>query len=743
MCRSSGVRVVTRSLILAAVVALAVGVAAGAPLRPAGRAEAAGACGSSSLTAAQLNAVFANPGIGGGAGGGYGGGDYQHVYPLPDGRNLWLFQDVFFSPDNDLRNSLTAASHNAGLVQDGNCWTTVGAPYSQDFVGKTLTTGSKRWFWPLDGDIGYDGKLWVFFAEMRNPYGTGASTGAAPYATWVARIDPSSLAVLSFTLAPNSGTQLYGWSITSDDTYSYLYGHCYRQFVRAANSVAQFDSVCMPHSYLARVVKGHFDWPLEYWTASGWSTNPFAAKPLMTRGAANPMDVQKFGDVYVNVTKIDDWWGVWTYVDKAPNPWGPWEQDQSIYMVNERRCSNCGVYHAHLLPYLDSNGQMIISYSNGAPFSVWQQNAYLYRPMFRNAPLPTYRTDAAVGDVGMTPRTPVRAIDTRLTGQRLRGGSFVKVPLTGKVAAGAVGTVVNLTVVYPSAPGFLTAWPCGARMPLASVVNYMANSVIANSVHVRLGPSQELCVFSWADADIVVDVAGSYVPSGGSGLHPSDPTRVYGGANGTTLPANTNRSVPLAGVAGVPASGVAAATFTVTVSNAAGPGYLVAWPCSQSRPLASNLNFFPGDTVSGSVTVPLGTGGDVCLFSPVAALVSVDLAGWWDATGERASLVQPFRALDTRSGTVPAAGSTVVAPLAAQVPAGTVAVVANVTVVGAAAAGHVDVWSCAVAPTGASISHGTGDTKAGVAAVALSEDGEWCLTTASAAHLLIDVMVLF
>jgi hypothetical protein len=386
---------------------------------------------------------------------------------------------------------------------------------------------------------------------------------------------------------------------------------------------------------------------------------------------------------------------------------------------------------------------MIISYSNGAPFSVWQQNAYLYRPSFRNAPLPTYRTDAAVGDVGMTPRTPVRAIDTRLTAQRLRGGSFVKVPLTGKVAAGAVGTVVNLTVVYPSAPGFLTAWPCGARMPLASVVNYMANSVIANSVHVRLGPSQELCVFSWADADIVVDVAGSYVPSGGSGLHPSDPTRVFGGANGTTLPANTNRSVPLAGVAGVPASGVTAATFTVTVSNAAGPGYLVAWPCSQTRPLASNLNFFPGDTISGSVTVPLGAAGDVCLYSPVAALVSVDLAGWWDAAGERASLVQPFRALDTRSGALPAAGSTVVAPLAAQVPVGTVAIVANVTVVGAGAAGHLDVWSCAVAPTGASISHGAGDTKAGVAAAALSVDGEWCLTTSSAAHLLIDVMVLF
>ena len=160
-------------------------------------------CDASTLTAAQLNAVFANPGRWA-AVPATRGGDYQHVYPLPDGRKLWLFQDMFFSADNDLRDSLTMAAHNAGLVQNGTCWSLVGGPQMNNYIGTPQTTPLRRWFWPMDGEIGADGALWVFMVEMRNPNGTGAAWGAAPAGTWVARIDTTSLAVLSF--APGAVT---------------------------------------------------------------------------------------------------------------------------------------------------------------------------------------------------------------------------------------------------------------------------------------------------------------------------------------------------------------------------------------------------------------------------------------------------------------------------------------------------------------------------------------------------------
>ena len=119
-------------------------------------ADAACATGTK-LTAAQLNADFAGPGLGSLPGAqGFGGGDYQHSYQLPDGRVLWLFQDMYFSDDDNLNMPLNNAAHNAGLIQDGNCWTVLGSQ-GRDFIGDAETIDSRRWFWPLDGEIGFDG----------------------------------------------------------------------------------------------------------------------------------------------------------------------------------------------------------------------------------------------------------------------------------------------------------------------------------------------------------------------------------------------------------------------------------------------------------------------------------------------------------------------------------------------------------------------------------------------------------
>ena len=135
----------------------------------------------SNLDAAQLNSVFASPGIGTQPGAeGYGGGDYQHAYPLPNGRVLWLFQDMYFSDDNNLNQPLNNAAHNAGLIQSGSCFSVLGRQ-GRDFIGDNLTVDSAHWFWPLDGEIGYDANLWIFMVEMSNPNGTGAGPGAAPW----------------------------------------------------------------------------------------------------------------------------------------------------------------------------------------------------------------------------------------------------------------------------------------------------------------------------------------------------------------------------------------------------------------------------------------------------------------------------------------------------------------------------------------------------------------------------------
>jgi hypothetical protein len=64
---------------------------------------AASDCVPSPSGEAELNQWFASPGLGAVSGQeGYGGGDYPHAYALPDGRVLWLLQDLHFSNDETL-----------------------------------------------------------------------------------------------------------------------------------------------------------------------------------------------------------------------------------------------------------------------------------------------------------------------------------------------------------------------------------------------------------------------------------------------------------------------------------------------------------------------------------------------------------------------------------------------------------------------------------------------------------------
>jgi autotransporter family porin len=125
------------------------------------------------------------------------------------------------------------------------------------------------------------------------------------------------------------------------------------------------------------------------------------------------------------------------------------------------------------------------------------------------------------------------------------------------------------------------------------------------------------------------------LPNSG-GLRSVDPARLLDTRNGTwsTGIAASGATVRLrvAGRGGVP-NDAAAALLTIAATGARGNGYVTAWACDESMPVASVLNARPGATRSNIALVKLSkTSGEVCLYTKSAGGAPVhlvaDAVGW-------------------------------------------------------------------------------------------------------------------
>jgi hypothetical protein len=289
------------------------------------------------------------------------GADYQRAFPLPSGRVIWLFQDAFLPTSNG-----PELVHNVGLLQSGQCFQllrTGSANAPTSYLLPELTDRFHRWFWPLGGDVGTDGDLHVFVAEMLE-HGGGYLTHTEPVATWLVAIDVDDLTVVDQRLAPNPSAELYGWSVVSAGEHTYLFSHCYRQFgydpLWFAPDVFAHDLDCTADVKLARIPRGDFEAAPEYWDGTDWVADPLAAIAVIpTDGrTVNPTQVALFDGRFVAATKIDDWWGKTIVLDVAAAPEGPWSTAQTIPV--EEECDNCNTYFASIMPYgVDANSFIV------------------------------------------------------------------------------------------------------------------------------------------------------------------------------------------------------------------------------------------------------------------------------------------------------------------------------------------------------------------------------------------------
>lgn len=234
--------------------------------------------------------------------------------------------------------------------------------------------------------------------------------------------------------------------------------------------------------------------------------------------------------------------------------------------------------------------------------------------------------------------TPTRALDTRTGANPVEAESSVTLSLSNLLPVYATAVAVNITITQTSATGYATAYPCGGSVPLASNVNFIAGEDRAAQALVGLG-NRSLCIYVSAEAHVVVDVWGWLGGGDGARIVPSSASRLADSRTGdggwnTPFAAGETRSFVVAQQAG----GVHTAMVDVVAVDAEGAGFLTLYACGRGQPPTSSLNYSAQRPAMNLVTVPLGDGGRICVYSSASTDVVIDLLGVTDNPGTLRSL---------------------------------------------------------------------------------------------------------
>jgi hypothetical protein len=90
-------------------------------------------------------------------------------------------------------------------------------------------------------------------------------------------------------------------------------------------------------------------------------------------------------------------------------------------------------------------------------------------------------------------------------------------------------------------------------------------------------------------------------------------------------------NLQVSGRGGVPSTGVSAVVMNVAVTGTTAMSFLTVFPAGDALPVAANVNFVAGQTVSNLVTAKVGANGQVSIYNGYgSAHVIADVAGWYD-----------------------------------------------------------------------------------------------------------------
>ncbi|MCU0309718.1 MAG: DUF1501 domain-containing protein [Acidimicrobiales bacterium] len=374
-------------------------------------------------------------------------------------------------------------------------------------------------------------------------------------------------------------------------------------------------------------------------------------------------------------------------------------------------------------------------------------------PAMFNSLVPSRIVDTRDGTGGTL--APVAAGSPRLVQVAGQGG----IPPSGATAA-----VLNVTVTGATRDSWLTVSPSGVATPDASNLNFVAGQTVPNLVMTKLGGDGKVVLTNAVgSAHVVVDVVGYYGTAAGTRYTPLSPSRILDtrdgtGRSGARTPLGTAAiDLTVAGVGGVPATGVDAVVLNMTTTAPDTSSWLTVWPKGATQPNASNLNYEPNDTVPNLVVAKVGTGGKISIANARGSTHCIaDVVGYFSATATagRHLALPPARILDTRSG-VGRTGTAIVPPDqpvelkvtgVGGVPAtGVTAVVVNLTVTAPTTSGWLTVHPTGeTRPTASNLNFAAGQTRANLVVAKVGTGGKISVVgSVASCHIVADVAGYF
>jgi len=296
--------------------------------------------------------------------------------------------------------------------------------------------------------------------------------------------------------------------------------------------------------------------------------------------------------------------------------------------------------------------------------------------------------------IGVTTTTPVPSEGT----VKLQVAGVGGIPATGVTAVGLTITTVNGTSF-----GNIVASPDGTQTPVTSNVNYTSGLINTSFALVPVGSDGQVDLLNQSSGtvNVIADTSEYFTSNasatGDSTYTPLTPTRFLDTRTGSQLAAAGTEKIQITGVHGVPA-GATAVAINLTALGSTATGQLTAYPDGATLPSVTSNSYQATPNMTADMQiVPLDSDGAIDVYNSGSKATDLlaDVSGYFvsGTGGQKYHSVGISRLIDTRQGSSIASGATLSLPVAGGLIVPGDSLIANITALGATAAGDLTVYS--------------------------------------------------